>query len=55
MILINTFSPVVQKENDIHQPFFTVYTYYHAIHTTMFCIVHTFTLIFVLSNNKNHL
>ncbi len=55
MILIKQFSPVVQTKIDIHQPFFTVYTYYHAIHTTMFCIVHTFTLIFVLSIKTNHL
>jgi hypothetical protein len=39
MILIKSFSPVVQKKNDVHQSIFTVYTYYYAIHTTMFCIV----------------
>ena len=55
MILIKQFSPSVQTKNDIHQAFFTVYTYYYAIHTTMFCIVHTLTLIFVLSITTNHL
>jgi hypothetical protein len=41
MIFIKLFSPTAQTKNYIHQSIFTVYTYYYAIHTTMFCIVHT--------------
>jgi hypothetical protein len=37
----------------IHPSNLTAYTYYYAIHTTMFCIVHSLTLIFVLSIKTN--
>jgi len=34
----------IQKNNP--SSIYTVYAYYYAIHTTMFCIVHTKALIF---------